>query len=281
MDLRLRNAGIPKLSSTICVIATLSTGVGTIFKVAMALVIVCGLILYGAAQSAIPDKIPPCAAMPDDPRNYPDNMVRPKYPKDALRTGTSGKVELRAVIAPNGAIKDLAILSGDAEFSQPAIEAVRRWRFHPEIREGHPVEAIFKIQVRFNSLLREANSDVELESPLPESLKTVVAAQAPRNLGSGVHSVTEPGMTAPKPLYKPDPEFSEISRREKTQGMVGILLVVDPDGLPRDLQIACSSVPENNENALAAVRKWKFAPGSKDGKPVAVGVEVDVSFHLY
>lgn len=243
--------------------------------------IVCGPVLYGTAQSALRDKVPPCAAMPDDARNYPDNMVRPKYPKTALGAGTSGKVEVRAVIAPDGATKDLGILSGDAEFSQPALDAIRGWRFHPEIREGHPVETIFKIQVRFNYLLREANSDIELESPQPQLPQAVVSAKTPRNLGSDVHSVTEPGMTAPKPLYKPDPEFSDTGRREKTQGMVGILLVVGTDGLPRDLQIDCSSVPEDNENALAAVRKWKFTPGTKDGKPVAVEVEVDVSFHLY
>jgi TonB family protein len=263
------------------VIATFQHRSRKIFKVAIALVIVCELVLYGAAQSALPDKIPPCAAMPDDPKNYPDNMVRPKYPKDALRAGASGKVELRAVVAPDGATKDLAILSGDAEFSQPALEAVRKWRFHPEIREGHPVETTFKIEVRFSFLLREANSDVELESPQIALPQAVVSTKTPRNLGPGVHSITEPGVTAPKPLYKPDPEFSEKGRREKMQGMVGIFLVVGPDGVPRDLKIGCSSVPEDNENALAAVRRWKFAAGTKDGTPVAVAIEVDVSFHIY
>jgi len=208
-------------------------------------------------------------------------MVRPKYPKDALRNGVGGKVELRAVIASDGKSKDLAVLSGESEFSQNAIVAIRTWRFHPERRQGQPVETTYKIHVRFNPTLQEANSDVELESPLPEPPTiSSLATLRPQNLGPEIHHMSEPGMVAPKQLYSPEPEFSEKSRREKMAGVVGIILVIGTDGLPRDLRIVCSSVPENNENALAAVKTWRFAPATKDGRPVAVAVEVDVSFKL-
>jgi TonB family protein len=36
-----------------------------------------------------------------------------------------------------------------------------------------------------------------------------------------------------------------------------------------------------DEKAIEAVQKWKFAPGVKDGVPVAVQVNVEVSFRLY
>ncbi|PYX49750.1 MAG: hypothetical protein DMG79_07795 [Acidobacteria bacterium] len=49
------------------------------------------------------------------------------------------------------------------------------------------------------------------------------------------------------------------------------------DGLPRDLKIACSSAPDLNDNAIAAVKKCKFAPATKDGTPVAVEIVVEVS----
>ena len=207
-------------------------------------------------------------------------MIRPKYPKDALRNGIAGKVELRAVIAPDGKSKDLAVLSGDSEFSQNAVAAIRKWRFHPEQRQGQPVETTYKIHVRFNPLLQEANSDVELESPRTESLAAAPLAKTHQDFGAEVHQMSESGVVAPKQLYSPEPEFSEKSRREKMAGVVGIILAVGTDGLPRDLQIACSSVPENNENAVAAVKTWRFAPATKDGKPVAVAIEVDISFKL-
>jgi len=36
-----------------------------------------------------------------------------------------------------------------------------------------------------------------------------------------------------------------------------------------------------DEKAIEAVKKWRFVPAMKDGKPVAVQVNVEVNFHLY
>jgi TonB family protein len=255
----------------------------SLLKIVIALGIASSVLLpLRAGQSTQQSDIPPCAQPLDDPAHYPDNMVHPKYPKDALRNGIQGKVELRAVIAPEGKVKDLAVLSGDPEFSQNALAAIQKWRFHPELRHGQPVETTYKIEVRFNSTLREANSDVELESPLPEPPPFSSLAKPHRqDLGSEIHRMSEPGMIAPKQLYSPEPEFSENARIEKQQGNVDIDLVVGTDGLPRDLQVACSSVPDLNDNAISAVKQWKFAPATKDGKPVPVQLVVEVSFKLY
>lgn len=236
--------------------------------------------------SAQQNAIPPCHPWPDDPddpRNYPENMVRPKYPKAALRSGREGTVELRATIAPDGRTKDLTVLNGDSEFSQAALAAVRKWRFHPQSVQAQPVETTFKIHVRFSPGLREANSDVVLESPKPNpEVQAVSWTAKPRlNLGKDVHYMQEPGVVAPKELYSPKPEFSENSRKAKQSGVVGIAVVVGIDGLPRDVQIACSSSPDENDNALATVKQWKFAPGTKDGKPVAVALEVEFLFRVY
>ncbi len=250
-------------------------------KIAIALVFASCVTSLRADDSTQQKDIPPCAQSPDDPRHYPDNMVRPKYPKDALRNGIEGKVELRAVIATDSRTKDLAVLSGDSRFSPSAIIAIRKWRFHPEMRQGQPVETTYKIHVRFNLMLREANSDVELESPSTEPPTiSSLAKLRPQEPGPEIHRVAEPGIVAPKQLYAPEPEFSEKARIEAQQGNVGIYLVVGTDGLPRNLQIACSSAPDLNDNAIAAVKLWKFAPATKDGAPVPVEILIEVSFRL-
>lgn len=234
-----------------------------------------------AGQSAQRAEIPPCAPLPDDPANYPDNMVRPKYPKEALRNGIAGTVELTAVIASDGKLKDLMSQSGDSEFSRSAITAIRKWRFHPQLRQGQPVEATYKIQVRFNSLLQEANSDVELEAPQPEPPPTPSLSKTDRpGLSPDVHYMSEPGTVAPKQIYSPEPEFSEVSRKNREQGNVEIALVVGTDGLPRDLSVICSSIPNSSQNAIEAVAQWKFEPGTKDGKTVPIAIAVHVSFQL-
>jgi TonB family protein len=56
---------------------------------------------------------------------------------------------------------------------------------------------------------------------------------------------------------------------------------VDQQGRAREIHIARSVGMGLDEKAIEAVRKWKFEPGSKDGIPVAVQVNVEVYFRLY
>jgi len=99
-------------------------------------------------------------------------------------------------------------------------------------------------------------------------------------IGGGVFRVGG-GVSAPRPLYSPDPEYSEEARKAKFQGTCMLWLVVGPDGRPRDVKVTRSVGLGLDEKAIEAVRQWKFEPALKDGKPVAVEVNVEVSFHLY
>jgi periplasmic protein TonB len=99
-------------------------------------------------------------------------------------------------------------------------------------------------------------------------------------IGGGVYRVGG-GVTAPRPVYAPDPDYSEEARKAKFQGTVVLWMVVGPDGRPRDIRVARSAGMGLDEKALEAVRTWRFEPGRKDGQPVAVQVNVEVSFRLY
>jgi len=67
----------------------------------------------------------------------------------------------------------------------------------------------------------------------------------------------------------------------KHQGVVVLALVVDPQGHARDIRVARSLGMGLDEKSIEAVRKWRFNPGTKDGVPVAVQVNVEVNFRLY
>ncbi len=99
-------------------------------------------------------------------------------------------------------------------------------------------------------------------------------------IGGGVYRVGG-GVTAPRPIYAPDPDYSEEARKAKFQGTVVLWMVVGPDGRPRDMRVARSAGMGLDEKALEAVRTWRFEPGRKDGQPVAVLVNVQVNFRLY
>jgi periplasmic protein TonB len=99
-------------------------------------------------------------------------------------------------------------------------------------------------------------------------------------IGGGVYRIGG-GVTAPRPIYAPEPEYSEEARKAKFQGTVVLWMVVGPDGRPRDIRVARSLGMGLDEKALEAIRTWRFEPGRKGGQPVAVQVDVEVNFRLY
>jgi protein TonB len=99
-------------------------------------------------------------------------------------------------------------------------------------------------------------------------------------IGGGVFRVGG-GVSAPRATYSPDPEYSEEARKAKFQGTCVLWLVVGPDGRPRDIKVARTLGLGLDEKAIEAVKQWKFDPAMKDGKPVAVQINVEVSFRLY
>jgi periplasmic protein TonB len=99
-------------------------------------------------------------------------------------------------------------------------------------------------------------------------------------IGGGVFRVGG-GVSAPKVTYQPDPEYSEEARKAKYQGVCVLSLIVGPDGKPREVKVARSLGLGLDEKAIEAVNQWKFEPAQKDGKPVAVAINVEVTFRLY
>lgn len=99
-------------------------------------------------------------------------------------------------------------------------------------------------------------------------------------IGGGAYRVGG-GVSAPRTLYAPDPEYSEEARKAKWQGTVVLWVIVGPDGRPRDIRIQRSLGMGLDEKAIEAVRQWKFDPARKDGQPVAVQINVEVNFRLY
>ena len=76
--------------------------------------------------------------------------VAPEYPDIARRARVSGVVILEALIAEDGSVRDVKVLRSKPLLDEPAIEAVRRWRFTPTLLNGVPVQVIMTVTVTFN-----------------------------------------------------------------------------------------------------------------------------------
>jgi periplasmic protein TonB len=75
--------------------------------------------------------------------------VMPQYPPLARQMRLSGTVRLEGVIARNGRVVNLQVISGHPMLVASALEAVRQWVYRPTLLNGEAVEVIAPIDVRF------------------------------------------------------------------------------------------------------------------------------------
>jgi TonB family protein len=87
-------------------------------------------------------------------------------------------------------------------------------------------------------------------------------------------------VTAPKPIYSPEPEFSEAARKAGYQGTCVLSLIVGADGRPSNIRVVRKLGMQLDEQAIQALSDWKFEPARKSGRPVAVPIQIEFSFQL-
>jgi protein TonB len=77
------------------------------------------------------------------------HRVEPVYPEDAKARRVQGVVALDVQIGGDGAVKNIAVVEGDPELADAAVEAVRQWRYRPYTVDGKPVEMQTRVTIRF------------------------------------------------------------------------------------------------------------------------------------
>ena len=100
------------------------------------------------------------------------------------------------------------------------------------------------------------------------------------NIGGGVYQVGG-SVRPPIAIFTPDPEFSEEARKAKFSGNVVVSLIVGADGKPRNVHVLRGVGMGLDEKAVEAVQQYKFKPALQNGKPVAVYLNIDVTFQIF
>lgn len=77
------------------------------------------------------------------------HQVAPTYPEDARREHIQGKVVIHAIIAKDGSIRDASVIEGVCVLAEPALAAVKNWRYQTTMFNGAPVEVDTTISVVF------------------------------------------------------------------------------------------------------------------------------------
>ena len=99
--------------------------------------------------------------------------------------------------------------------------------------------------------------------------------------GGGVYRPGN-GVTLPRVLHEERPQYTSDAMRAKVQGTVLLECVVRPDGSVGDVQVIRSLDPTFglDQQAIAAARKWRFAPGTRLGEAVPVQITIELTFTL-
>lgn len=87
-----------------------------------------------------------------------------------------------------------------------------------------------------------------------------------------------PDVVPPRILKQVPPRQPNV-RGVRVVGSVTVALVVSSKGAPRDVRVIKGLDKDVDQSAVEAVTQWRFAPAQKDGKPVAVRISLEITFH--
>jgi len=88
------------------------------------------------------------------------------------------------------------------------------------------------------------------------------------------------GVSAPVMVKEVKPQYTAGAMRAKVQGAVTLECVVQPDGTVGEVRVTKALDPGLDQEAIKAVKQWRFKPGTKDGKPVPVLITLEMAFTL-
>jgi TonB family protein len=218
----------------------------------------------GREVAGVVGAVPAVAATEPTPPTI--RRVEPAYPTLAKQARIQGVVKFAVVIAADGAVKDIQVISGHPLLVPAALEALRQWTFQTSGRE-----------VRTN---------LEINFTLPPGDVPPPMAGAPRKSGGPEMMPAMPAMIrvggnvqASKLIQKVDPIYPPHARTEGIEGEVVLRVIITDDG-----QVE-SAEPIDGNPALAAaaqeaVRQWRYQTTLLNGQPVKVQTTVTIPFQL-
>ncbi len=84
----------------------------------------------------------------------------------------------------------------------------------------------------------------------------------------------------PTKLQAPQPQYTEIARKARVQGVVIVQAIIDKQGNVTNVKVLKGLSMGLDDEAVKAIKKWKFEPATLNGKPVDVFYNLTVNFQL-
>jgi len=90
------------------------------------------------------------------------------------------------------------------------------------------------------------------------------------------------GVTLPRVVKSVNPEYTAEAKAQRIQGVVRLDVDVKDDGSVGDVAVAQSldSTYGLDSEAVKAAKQWRFRPAEKDGMPIAMRIQLEMTFAL-
>ena len=178
----------------------------------------------------------------------------PLYSDDARWHAIEGVVIAAAHIDGKGDVSDARITKGlGFGLDQNALVALRQWRFRPGTRDGEPVPMDVEIDIGFTLHNDAINAQI----------------------ANDMVSLVGPGITPPQVVRVTDFTLPRVG----TAGTVVLDVVLLEDGTPRIVRILRSLGANADDVAVRIFEQWRFSPAQRDGQPIKVRMNAEVTFH--
>jgi TonB family protein len=207
------------------------------------------------------------------PEVTPPRLLRAvlaRYPSGVPGNRIQGMTVMAMVIDANGLPQHIQLLHGHGDaFDQAAINAVKQSKFAPGTLADKPVPVWIDIRVALRANLSQAVPEVLI----PErDLPSPGAEQLEDKHGKPLK------YTPPIPIHTVDADFVNPFTKYPITQVAIVSVLVDAEGLPKDVHVQRGLGFGLDEKARAAVERYRFYPATQNGKPIEARRNLEVKF---
>jgi TonB family protein len=188
--------------------------------------------------------------------------TQPTYTEEARLAAVEGTAVVYAEITKDGSPENLRVLrSLGFGLDQEAIRTVQQWRFEPNLQNGQVTRVATYVPVRFR-LDRQ-----------------MYGTQLPSQGGNEVFQIGD-GVTAPRVISPVGATYTDEARTAKLDGKIVLFVEITSAGVVENVVVLQKMGKGMDESAVRAIKQWKFSPATKDGRPVAGVMTVEMNFSM-
>jgi TonB family protein len=209
----------------------------------------------------------------------------------------NGVVKLSALVDENGVPRDvLALQSDDARLNDFATSFVAAQRFKPGTHNDIPAAIKIAVTAALHTCALPAKKNTPQEditltlsshpfldiailvapSASPETANRVSAGLT---AGSEVANHPAGDISVPTPIFQPNPRVAKKAKLKNDVGSCLIGATIDAYGVPQNVKVVTSLEPSLDENAMKAIKTWRFNPALRDATtPVPFELMIAVTF---